>query len=299
MLKRPLKAPTEPIPDELLGKLSYPVVGSPKLDGFRCMIDNGPKTSTMKSFMNKFICSELTHPELDGLDGEIVVGDIPDPKMFHNTSGPVRRFEGEPDFKLYAFDRFIHKNLPYEKRWLDTVVTLSDRIVILPQTVLTCPDDVLKFEQLMLNSGFEGAMIRSLRGEYKEGRSTFNEQIMFKRKPFVEAEATIIGFVEALENQNEPEENELGLSKRSHHAANMVPKGVLGSFILQSPLWSKSFRAALGKGYTAKDRKEFWETRLAYLGQIATIKYQKFGSWERPRMPSVIKIRPSWDITDY
>lgn len=299
MIKRPQKAPTDPVQDEDLNKLVYPLVGSPKLDGFRCTVINGsPMTSSMKPFMNHFICEEFgNYPWLSGLDGEIIVGPPNSPDAFHNTSGPVRRFDGEPDFKFYVFDNFRYKHLPYEERWLlSQPPTDLGRIVVLPQTLLKNPDDVREYEKSVLEEGFEGVMLRSLNSKYKEGRCTFKEMNIFKRKPFVECEAVIIGFEEALENQNEQEINELGLSKRSHNRENMIPKGTLGAFILKSPLWEKSFRAAPGKGFNADTKLLIWLQRDNYIGLPATIKYQLYGSRERPRMPSVIKLRPLWDL---
>jgi DNA ligase-1 len=289
------------VQDEDLDKLVYPLVASPKLDGFRCTVVNGsPLTSSMKPFMNRFICEEFAnYPWLSGLDGEIIVGPPNTPDAFHNTSGPVRRFDGEPDFKFYVFDNFSNKSLTYDERWLLKNHLYSwSRVVVLPQSLLKNPDDVKEYERIMLESGYEGAMIRSLNGRYKEGRCTFKEMNIFKRKPFVECEAVIIGFEEALENQNEQEVNELGLSKRSHKQENMIPKGTLGAFILRSPLWEHSFSAAPGKGFTAADRLQIWTVRQSLLGRPATVKYQKYGSRERPRMPSVIKLRPLWDLSE-
>ena len=303
MIKRPMKAPTDPVQDEELDKLTYPLVGSPKLDGFRCTVVNGsPLTSSMKSFMNRFICEEFScYGELTGLDGEILVGSPNSPDAFHNTSGPVRRFDGEPDFRFYVFDDFTHKERSYEDRWLlrSSLNRYGNpRVVVLEQRLLRCPDEVLRYEKEMLEIGYEGAMIRSLSSQYKEGRCTFREMNIFKRKPFVECEAVIIGFEEALENQNEQEVNELGLSKRSHNRENMVPKGTLGAFILKSPLWKKPFRSAPGKGFTAADRQQMWNLRQGLLGYPATIKYQKYGSREKPRMSNVIKLRPLWDLSE-
>lgn len=298
-IRRPQKAPTDPITDEELNKLIYPLVGSPKLDGFRCTVINGcPTTSSMKPFQNRFICEEFSnYPWLSGLDGEIIVGSPTSPDVFHNTSGPVRRFDGEPDFKFYVFDDFSNKDSSYEERWLlkNDIFDWS-RIVVLEQCLLKCPDDVLAYEKEILSLGYEGVMIRSLSERYKEGRCTFRDMNIFKRKPFVECEAVIIGFEEAMENQNEQEVNELGLSKRSHKKENLIPKGTLGAFILKSPLWEKSFSAAPGRGFTADTKLLIWLQRDNYIGLSATVKYQLYGSRERPRMPSVIKLRPLWDL---
>ena len=299
MLRRPMKAPTDPITSEELEKLKYPVYGSPKLDGFRCMVEDQPYTSTMKPFGNHFVQRELSNPLYKHLDGEIIVGDPKSPDAFWNTSGPVRRFDGEPDFKFYVFDCFKDKNKPYHHRLhYDMPFVDEGRLIVLEQRVLKSPVDVQAYEKEMLSIGYEGAMIRSMNGVYKEGRCTFNEMNMFKRKPFVECEAIIVGMEETMENCNEQEVNELGLSKRSHKQKNLVPKGTLGNFILLSPLWSTPFRAAAGKGFTAEMKQHIWNFRKVFIDnhEIVTVKYQAYGSREAPRLPSVIKLRPLWDI---
>jgi len=307
-IRRPMKAPTDPITDTELKSLHYPIVGSPKLDGFRCLVDErGGLTSSMKPFTNRFVAETLKNPIYDGFDGEIVVGlpfkEDEDDDVFHRTSGPIRRFEGEPDFRLYVFDDWKRGDQSYNSRW---VLWLKDprriegpRIHILEQKLLYNTQDVIDYEQEMVETGYEGAMIRSLDGRYKEGRCTLNERNIFKRKPFEECEAEIIGFEEAMENLNEKITDSRGLSHRSSHQENKHPKGTLGNFILRSPKWNvESFRAGTGTGFDDKKKQEIWDNKGACIGQIATIKYQKYGSVDRPRMPKVIKIRPKWDLSE-
>lgn len=295
-IKKPIKAPSDPITDDQLRYLKYPVVGSAKLDGFRCIVDEEPKTSSMKPWPNNFIREELSNSIYQGYDGEIVVGDPTDPNMFHNTSGPVRRIEGKPDFRLYVFDDWTGGNYSYKERWLDRKVKNRGRVIVLEQSILYSPQDVLAYEAEMLRLGYEGAMVRSLDGRYKEGRCSFRDLNIFKRKPFVECEAIIVGYKEGMKNLNVSHIDEMGRNVRSSHAANKVPKGTLGSWELKSELWSTSFTAAMGEGWDDGMKQDLWNHRNEYIGQIATVKYQKFGSRDAPRIPSVLKIRPKWDL---
>lgn len=303
MISRPMKAPTEPITDIELRLLKYPVLGSPKLDGFLCSVDErGPLTSSMKPFTNRFVSQELKNPIFNGLVGELIVGDptATDENgisiVFHNTSGPLRRFDGKPDFRFFVFDTFREGDRAYKVRWLDKQLPYHPRLVRVEQRILTCPDDVLKFEEEMILQGFEGIMIRTLDGKFKEGRCTFREMNIFKRKPFSECEAEIIDIEEQMANLNVAVKNEMGLTKRSSSKENKVPKATLGMFVLRSNLWEKSFKAAPGKGFNDAMKQEIWDNRVDYLGKTVVLQYQKYGSIDRPRMPKVIKIRPSWDI---
>ena len=65
--------------DEQISKLFDKVkemYASPKLDGIRCMIQDGVALSrSLKPIRNEFIQSILSNPMFDGLDGEIISGD--------------------------------------------------------------------------------------------------------------------------------------------------------------------------------------------------------------------------------
>ena len=134
-------------------------------------------------------------------------------------------------------------------------------------------------------------MIRSLEGLYKEGRCSFRDLNIFKRKPFVECEAVVVGFVEGMQNLNEPKMNEQGHMRRSSHLENKIGKGTLGSFELKSDLWPVTFHSGLGEGFTQEDDQHIWDHRDSYLGRTVTVKYQAYGSRNRPRISSVVKIR--------
>ena len=290
-IKRPMKAPNDPITNEDLQKLKYPLYGSPKLDGFRCTVDKRPYTSSMKWFANPFVNQELQNPIYDGLDGELVVGDPKDgPTVFRNTSSLLRRHYGEPDFRFYVMDSHFNPQERYLDRWIEKIPQNKGRIIVLHQRLLHSPEEVIAYEKEMLAFGYEGAMIRSPFKRYKEGRCTFREMNIFKRKPFVEIEAVVVGYLEGMTNENEAVVNEMGLTKRSHCKENMFPNGKLGSFILKSPLWADPFKASLGKDFDDKIKYAVWTNRSSFMGTVVTIKYQKYGSYKAPRIASVIKL---------
>jgi DNA ligase-1 len=250
----------------------------------------------MKNISNLFAKKVLTVPAFENLDGELIVGDPRDPDAFHNTSGPLRKYSGEPDFKFYMFDCFEDPEEPYVKRWAEAISRSHDRLIILEQVVLHYPEEVFAYEETKLNEGYEGIMVRLPYAPYKYGRCTYNEMNMFKRKPFVITSATIIGFNEAMMNANEQTTNELGLSKRASNMENLIPKDTLGSFILTSSLWAKPFNARLGKGFTAEDNQAVWDARNEYMERNVLIKYQKHGSKDAPRIPSVINMEVPADF---
>jgi len=303
MIKKPQKAPSEPIANEDLVKLFLhgpPVVGSRKLDGYRCTTHgNCAYTSSMKPVTNKFIQEILSQPEYTGLDGELIVGKPNDLNAFNNTTGPVRKASGEPDFKFYVFD-FLNLSLPYEDR-LKHLEAYKDlpHIVVLQQKKLFTPDEVLIYESECVEKGFEGAMIRTLFGKYKQGRCTLKELNIFKRKPTVDDEAMVIGFEEQQENLNEPYKNELGNMVRSAHKANKVGKNTLGKLILSSSTWKEPFACGTGIGMTDELRQLIWDNRKSWLNTVWVYKYQKHGSINGPRQPILKGPRDLKDLTTY
>jgi DNA ligase-1 len=302
-IRKPQKAMSKALTDEQLSELNYPMIGSPKLDGIRCVISGGQAlSSTLKPLGNEYIQRCLSDPAYEGLDGELIVGDASDPKCFNNTTGAVRRKSGEPEFTFHVFDTFENKEHSYINRWIngkirDCLTLPHVRPVDMVQ--LENPQELLKYESQMIELGYEGIMVRSFDSPYKEGRTTFREQNIFKRKPVFDDEATIIGFIEQTTNNNEKSTNELGVSVRSSHKENKIPNGTLGTLIVKSDKWKESFHIGACAGDINDIRQEIWENQEAYLGKIITYKYQGYGSIDKPRLPIVKGFRDKSDITDY
>src|SRR3990167_8829694 len=65
-----------------------PLIATPKLDGIRCLIKDGRLYSrSLKPIPNQFIRATLEdRPELNGLDGELMIGAPGDPAQFQLTT---------------------------------------------------------------------------------------------------------------------------------------------------------------------------------------------------------------------
>lgn len=305
-IKRPMKALSEPITDEQLKQIRYPVYGSPKLDGIRALCTGTEVlSSSLKKIGNKYIQKCLSHEAYAGLDGELVVG-VPyneyeeEDDVFHRTSGAVRRSDGSPAFLFYVFDDFTAPHLSYQKRWLQNMEDINlDHVIVLQQWRLDTPQEVIAFETECIEQGYEGIMIRSPLTPYKEGRTTFKEQSIFKRKPILDDEAIIVACYEQMENLNEKVTNELGLSKRSGHAENKVGKATLGGFVCRSNLWKDTFNCGTIIGGTIALRDEIWRNQDKYIGRTIKYKYQAVGNIDKPRQPIMKGFRDPNDMTDY
>lgn len=271
-----------------LDKLKLPVFVSTKLDGIRCLvIDSVVYSRSLKPIRNKHVQKLFGKPEYNGMDGELVVGDVYAKDVFQKTTSGVMSVEGEPDVKFYVFDIC---NRPEE--------TFTARRFILYNKLKSFPPDssVMMLEQHYVETlydlqqhledervkGGEGLICRNPDGNYKYGRSTPKEQLSVKLKFFEQDEFEVIGFEERMHNTNEATTNELGYTERSSCKENLIPMNTLGSLILRYS--DSEFRC--GTGFSDVQRKEIWDNKESYLGKLASVRYMSVGSKDLPRVPS-------------
>ena len=283
--------------------IQYPVLVSPKYDGIRVAIDKDGRTMTrsLKEVPNKFIQQYFRDNAeiLRYLDGELIVGDPTAPDCFKTTHSAVMSIEGEPDFQFYVFDHIEHPHEGFLSRYnraYDAIQSVVDtgRAWIIAQKGVNDAAGLDHFIDYYIDAGYEGVMIRSENGIYKHGKCTPKEGHIIKYKVFEDTEATIIGFVEETQNNNEAVTNALGHTERSSHKENKVGKGSLGSFIVQSKEWSKPY--GVGSGLDDATRREVWNNREAYIGKLIKFKYMPHGSSEAPRHPVFLGFRSELDL---
>ena len=280
-----------------LEQVKLPVYVSTKLDGIRCVIIDGVAYSrSLKPIRNKFIQSIIGKQEYNGLDGELIVGNVYDKDVFQKTTSGVMSEKGEPRFTFYVFDYFTNNEVDYSKRLerlLERNLYGKDGIVTLHQELCTSKEQVDKLLQRELELGGEGLILRSPIGKYKYGRSTPKQQLSIKVKFFEQDEFEIVGFEERYTNTNEATINELGYTSRSSHKDNLVPTNTLGSLVLKCG--DTTFKC--GTGFDDALRKEIWGHKEKYLGKLASIRYMSVGQKTLPRIPSFIGWRDSEDMS--
>jgi len=277
-----------------LEQIKYPVIASPKIDGIRCIIKDGVALSrTLKPIRNEYIQSILGKPELNGLDGELIVGPITADDVYRNTSSNVMRIKGEPKFDYRVFDQFevtsdsyIVRNIAMNKQ-----VLYHSHATSLDYVVIDNQDQLLAYEIDCLAQGYEGVIVRSPIGKYKHGRSTVNEGLLLKLKRFQDAEAMVIGVEELMHNDNEAVTNELGRTARSSHQEGKRPAGVLGALVCKTP---EGVEFKVGTGLTAAMREQYWKMDL--IGKLVKYKYFEIGIKTAPRHPVFLGFRDVEDL---
>ncbi len=102
---RPMLAPSKPVSAEQVDLSRGPVWISPKLDGVRNLQMNSvSKSRKLIDFPNKYTQRLFADPLLDGLDGELLVGNPTAPNAIQATTSGVMSINGTPDVRYYQID---------------------------------------------------------------------------------------------------------------------------------------------------------------------------------------------------
>lgn len=264
-----------------------------KLDGIRALVKDGVVLSrSLKPIPNQHVQKLFGKPELEGFDGELIVGDSNAKDVFRKTTSGVMSPDGEPDVYYHVFDLWNMQTTPFHDRVAKytqrirskcTPVVMGgepSRVLAVVQYKVETPADVNKMFDAALSTGFEGLIVRNTLGMYKYGRSTISEGGLLKMKPFVDAEAKVVGFVELQHNENEAFTNELGRTARSTAKAGKVAGGTLGALVCETP---EGVQFEIGTGFDAAERLQIWNNQKVFMGRLAKYKSLVIGVKDKPR----------------
>jgi len=295
LLSAKIETDVERIMLEQLGKLHYPMIASPKLDGIRVFIHPqlGAVTRTLKQVPNRHIFNTLSQGWFTNLDGEVTIGPpsvAVDPTTFNATQSGVMSFDGQPEFTFWAFDDAGDPLAAYQLR----LNAANERVGFLKASFIRAleyttaknTDEVLEIEASYLARGFEGIMLRSPHAGYKYGRSTLKQQHLIKMKRMADAEAIVIDTRPLFENHNVPTVDNLGHQKRSAHQAGRVETSMLGTLVCM-PTDESGFTQhfEIGSGFDDSTRSDLWARRSDLIGRRVVFKYQATGVKDKPRFP--------------
>jgi DNA ligase-1 len=285
-----------PFEERYFKEMTFPKFGSGKLDGIRGVIKKGVALSRKGKPLPSLQIQE-DYTSIEHVDGEFLEGDVTDPNVYNRTQSHVMSGDKPGDINYHVFD-YTHPD------WLDApfyartqkvqdVIAGLENYVYVEQTELNSIEEVLEFEQKEITRGMEGIILIDPLSQYKNGRSTFPQQIALKLKREEDDEGVIIGFYEAMDNQNEQQTNELGYAKRSKSKEGMVPANTLGGFIVN---W-KGVEQRVGCGvFTYLERKFIWDNRDKFLGEFLKFRHFPHGQKDKPRQPRALGFRDKMDM---
>lgn len=291
-------------------KVKYPKFVSPKLDGIRCVINNGAVYSRSgKKIRSKSVQALFGRCDINMLDGELIYGSPTAHDVFNKTTSFVMSEDipvgmDENKIKLFVFD-YVQDGVDFNTRNKTATALVENAqennvpVEIVTQTYVQSEAEMLTFEQQYLSQGYEGVMLRNINGLYKPGRATEKSQALMKVKRFEDDEALIIGVEELMHNANVQTKGVFGNSERSSHKENLVPMNTLGALVCAT---KDGVIFNIGIGYTQKMRDDLWKMykdgRL--VGEYVKYKSFKIGVVNAPRLPvykEIIGLRMKEDIS--
>jgi DNA ligase-1 len=292
MLAGSLKAPFT------LDPYRFPVLVSPKLDGVRATVQGGVVLSrSLKPIPNLHVQALLGRPEFDGLDGELIVGDPTAADAFRVSSSAVMSTSGTPKFVFHVFDKF--STGPFSARLASAKAVVEGAklpyVQLVPHSLVSEQDTLLALEAISVEHGYEGLMIRSPKGPYKQGRSTANEGFLLKLKRFVDGEGEVLDLIEQHANLNTAFTDELGHTKRSSHKENKTGKGTLGAYMVRN-LETGVVHKVSPTG-TLAERQAIWHDAENVIGKILKFKFFPTGGKDKPRFPQFVGFRDAMDMS--
>jgi DNA ligase-1 len=281
-------------------KLVFPLYATPKIDGIRVLKQNGKLISrSFKDIKNIDIKNKLTSILPEGCDGEIFIKDktISDVTSLVNSRD---KLIGNEKVQYFVFDMVTDNQtqgyLERIKAFPQEQTVCGINIIPLVPVKINSLDELLAYENVCLDSGYEGIMLRKGDGVYKCGRSTIKECILVKVKRFTDMEAKIINCEPLYHNDNGVQINELGENFRSSHKENKIKSNTLGAFIVESLFDQKHVQFKIGSGFTNEQRVYYWNTRDTLINKTVKFKYFQVGSKYVPRHPIFLSLRDPDDM---
>ena len=284
-----------------LEKLRFPVITLPKLDGVRgCFLNSKFTSRTLKEFRNRKLTYDFGRPELQGFDGEIVVGNPLDQALCRRTTSFVNRFQENADISIeptwYIFDWVTPEtvHMPYSDRLTlakEYIKRLGKPNIKLVPEIAMCKsmDELTNRYEEHIETGYEGIVIRSPQAYHKSGRSTVSEGGFLRMKPEGTEEATILDVIEAQANFNPKLANALGLTERSSHKDNKIGKGMIGSLLVQL---DDGRKIVISAGcMTHEERTMYFQEQHKIRGRICTYRFMDYGEHNMRRHPRFVEFR--------
>lgn len=291
--------------DAVEEKIVFPCCILPKIDGVRALNQDGQIVGrSLKRFKNCHTCAIFSDVQYTGYDGELAEGIETDPDLCRKTTSAVNSIEGEPLLKWHIFDLCAESvaDLGYEARYNMMKAYIEQQhqlgelldLKVVPMYVVNSLEELLYWENVWLDMGYEGIIIRDPNKPYKNGRSTVREGAYLRIKRFIQEDAIILDIIEGETNLNEATVNELGRTTRSSHQENKVPNGMVGVLVCKDVKTGNTINVSPGK-LTQEDKIFFWNNPDKIKGRTISYKHFPHGVKDKPRFANFMHFRDEAD----
>ena len=248
--------------------IDYPALGQPKLNGIRCLAHKASSSVIEYTSREGEVFTTLEHltPHLlEGMvTGERLDGEVFTPKLdFEDICSAVKRQqENTLLLQFWAYD--IVSNATFSDRTKHVrKAGLTLPLVTVPTIPLKDEEEMLSLHNQFVKNGFEGTIIRNMKGIYKAGHRSKDLQ---KYKDFYDDEYKIVGAHEGV-GKAEGAVTWICITDAGEEF-DVVPKGSM------------------------EKRQMWWKNRKKYFGKMLTVKYQNLTADRKvPYLPSGLAIR--------
>lgn len=262
--------------DKQGSKISFPAFVQPKLDGHRCIAIIQDGQASLWSRTRKRITGvphierelEQMYPgESIILDGELYNHDYRE--RFEELTSFIRQSTPKPGAEVvqyWVYDVVTDGDFAHRAASLDDVTLRAlnagcKKVSAVATFDAESEDDLMEKFQIFLDNGFEGAMVRNAKGNYKNKRSYDLQKV----KQFQDAEYPVIRIEE-------------GRGKMAGRAL----------FVCETPE-GKEFRVKMIGALD--DLKTYFENQAPWIGRQLTVKFQNLSADGIPRFPVAIRFR--------
>lgn len=297
-------------------RLKFPILVQPKVDGVAAYNRHGKLLGrSLKTHGNEFTTKQYSLPEYHGFCGELIAGiDQTAADLCRMTTSAVSTYKGEPETTWMLFDYVTEetRTLGYTQR-IDRLLDVLDslghpaNLAVIGSVTVKNKEELLKYEEQVLNAGYEGIIIRDPSLPYKYGRCGKTYMGCWRVKRFIEEEILVTSIEEGESNQNEAVINELGRTGRSSHAAGKVPNGLVGNIkgnLLKDVVDPQSGAVLLHKdmevtvspgNMTMQMKQHYFKNQHELIGKVVKFKMFPKGILDKPRFPTFVTIKAESD----
>lgn len=269
---------------------------SPKIDGIRCMVQQGLCLSRRGDPLRSYQLQEM-FGDLNGYDGEAVCGDPAAPNVYNTSSSHIMAYNKPGALSLHVFDYFHPDWLAkaYHRRLeeLERVDASLEGVNLVPHELATDMDGLLRAEAHMLELGYEGVMLNNPEAPYKQGRGTVKQGIVFKLKREEDVEVELTGLIERMRNENEQERGALGQAKRSTAKEGLVPCGSVGKF--RGTYMGREISVAPGQ-FSHEELQDIWDSWPRDKGRLLKARHFPHGAKDELRQARALGFREATDL---